>query len=68
MKDLILKGHPLTENESKEVKGGGCPEIKSNVEIFFCPVCGFPLESKKSENGGYTATCMNCIAPLPEMD
>ena len=68
MKKVFVKGHPLTEDVMKEVKGGGEPEITFNVEFKFCPVCGYPVIAKKIAEGCYVATCTNCTAPLPEMD
>ena len=42
MKDVILKGHPLTENESKEVKGGAIYVMSGDgvPESFSCNECG----------------------------
>ena len=64
MKDLILKGHPLTENESKEVKGGAWYAIKvvTFLRPFPCDLCGNIIKRfKYNENTEtYTAVCENC--------
>ena len=68
MKDLILKGHPLTENESKEVKGGAWYAIKVVTEPhtpptdFPCDICGHTI-SKFMYNANtqtYTSVCFEC--------
>lgn len=39
MKTTVLKGHPLTEKESKEVKGGCDITPKNGNYPKLCPVC-----------------------------
>lgn len=67
MKDAILKGHPLTNDVMKSVKGG--VEIESdNPKIMnFCPNCREPYDKDDEnyfkgpdENGLYTAICKEC--------
>ena len=40
MKTTVLKGHPLTEKESKEVKGGHFVSGEDPQDWKRCPVCG----------------------------
>lgn len=66
MKKEFVKGHPLTEKEMCEVKGGHI--ITLGVMFSYCPICGTAVRAEKIAEGVYEATCSNCRAPLPEMD
>lgn len=68
MEVIKLKGHPLTEEQLKAIKGG-YEFVGLKGEAKMCPACGFPLsDSNKTgtaydENGnviGYAYKCSNC--------
>ena len=68
MKKEFFKGHPLTENETREVKGGAWYAIKVVTEpyeppkAFNCDLCGHRiyLFGYNADNETYTAVCENC--------
>ena len=68
MKTTALKGHPLTEKEMCEVKGGMWYAIKmvtdpnKEPDPFLCEGCGYEItEFEYNEQGGnYVAVCFNC--------
>ena len=68
MKEAILKGHPLTEDVMKEVKGGTILEGSKKNKMNFCPDCGYRYTDEDKENddifeerdGVWRATCPNC--------
>lgn len=70
MEAIKLKGHPLTEEQLKAVKGGYVfIGFKNEPEPNVCPLCGDPLDSSEKkddvydENGnvvGHFYQCGNC--------
>ena len=68
MKKVFVKGHPLTENESKEVKGGAWYAMKvvsdpfATPEKFPCTECGYEIDTflYKPDEKTYYAVCDNC--------
>jgi len=66
MKELVLKGHPLTKKESEEVKGGTYYPLHNVTnpppEPFMCDVCEQEvyLFIYDASTGYYTAICSHC--------
>ena len=68
MEVMKFKGHPLTEEQLKAVKGG-YEFIGLKGEANICPLCGIPLSDNDktgtvyNENGnviGYLYKCSHC--------
>lgn len=68
MEVIKLKGHPLTEEQLKAVKGG-YEFIGLKNEANICPLCGDPLDSSEKKDTyydenkkivGYLYKCSHC--------
>ena len=68
MKSSIFKGHPLTDDVMKTVKGGETIKGSDKDKMNYCPNCGFHYDdiAKKNDDifklidGDWYATCPNC--------
>ena len=67
MKDAILRGHSLTDDVMKSVKGGVIIKGSNSEVMNFCPNCKEPYKKDDEnyfkgpdENGFYTAICKEC--------
>ena len=68
MKKVVLKGHPLTDDVMKEVKGG-FPNVSNYPEnLVRCEACGTILLGEATPNdefgGLYTLFCYKCGATV----
>lgn len=75
MKKDFVKGHPLTENESKEVMGGYMQSGKDPHNWVFCPVCGHRYTDDELEavrydpaSGLWGRLCMECCAFIEDKE
>lgn len=72
MKDVILKGHPLTENESKKVKGGQLYDVDleslATGFLKFCVACGNPFNGHYVfEDGLVVCQSCGCVNSIDEL-